>query len=141
MCVTTALIISMLHGLSITLGAALPVGMQSTFNNAISIGFGMIEGASIFIFFLYYIMAAFNAWRTRVAAEFVGVQILYGFLSLFLIPILQDLYFEVVGSHAMFSVGATFYTTFMNNIVIIALFFFGVIFVLLNLGKKDGYTQ
>lgn len=137
-CLFSALSISMLHGFSEELITALPAELAPTFELAMDIGFPLLEGASIFFFFFMYIMATLSALRTQSSIEFVGVQLLYGIMTLFMLPFLSNMYFTFMGSSPVIAGSGGAFDVFFGNLPLIGLIFFVVIMIALVWGGKRG---
>lgn len=137
-CLFSALSISMLHGFSEELILALPAELAPTFELAMDIGFPLLEGASIFFFFFMYIMATISALRTQSSVEFVGVQLLYGVMTLFMLPFLSNMYFTFMGASPVIAGSGDVFDFFFGNLPLIGLIFFVVIMIALIWGGKRG---
>lgn len=137
-CLFSALSISMLHGFSDQLVLALPAELAPTFALVVSIGFPLLEGVSIFFFFFMYIMATLSALRTQSSVEFVGVQLLYGIMTLFMLPFLSNMYFTFMGSSPIIAGSGTVFDMFFSNLPLIGLIFLVVIMIALVWGGKRG---
>lgn len=137
-CCVSALSISMMHGFSDQLVANLPVALAPTFELVVDIGFPLIEGLSMLFFFFMYIIATVSALRTASSVEFVGIQIFYGFLTIFLLPFISNMYFTFMDASPIVGASGTAFDAFFNNLPLIGAVFFVFIMVALVWGGKRG---
>lgn len=137
--VFTAIFVSFMHGASLEIESNLPAFLQGgLFISAVNIGFPILETMSVFVFFLMYIISSIGALRTRTRVDFVGVQLLYGFMSVGLMPILSHIYTTITNMDPMFSVAAATFNPFFNNLPLISAVFFVFIIVALAWGGSRG---
>lgn len=136
-CLGIAMTVSLFHGLGIELAAALPGTMGTDFTQIMNIGYGIIEGACVFVFFFYYFVAIINAWRTRSNTIFVGVQVIYGICALFIQPIISTMFSDFAASSPIFGYSPASVVAFFDKLPVIALIIFAILLIVQNFRGKD----